>query len=302
MPANGLTLPAQHCFCAGRRALVEQLLGRLGDDPLTHEVLRHTFWSAAWCNGSGTPTFIFPFPYGPLFRFETIGFGPAPAGIQRIPPRHLRLPVTTNWFLDLAAQAAPDDYLAALSAKTRKQYRWLRNAYQREGVSIAPARTAADLAAFLDIYAQQRPDSRWLAKWRPGFLRLYAEFEKMGANASLLMRDREGRPVAGAMAYLTEAAINLHLLARWPGRLDKLSPGNYLVFDLINRALAGKTRPGLFLGPGEYDYKKMFLGQPLPVYRYEVLSVRNLAGLVKLYHRAWKNRRAAQAAAEAAVD
>ena len=58
--------------------------------------------------------------------------------------------------------------------------------------------------------------------------------------------------------------------------------------------LSENERPDFFfMGPGKYDYKAAFLGQPMAIYRLERNSLSNLFGLIRMYHRAARERRRA---------
>ena len=277
-------------YCAGRKELAEDILGECGDSPAVLEVLRRTLWSPAFYDPESTPTFFFPSRKW-RHRFEVIGFDSASEQVENVGGRYLRLRVNGNWFLPLAEYADADSYFRSLSKKTRKKLRWLRNSYESLRVECTGIGTRQELDEFLQLYLSQWPDSDWGRELREPLVEVYLAMGEQGRNCSCLLRDENGSAVAGALGYLTDRAFNLHMLVRRPGHLDKYSPGFFLTFRLIERFLRDEPRALFLFGPGEFGYKRTFLAQELPIYRYEARNWRNVHGVLRLYNRCRKQRR-----------
>ena len=277
-------------YCAGRKELAEDILGDCGDGPAILEVLRRTLWSPAFCDPDGVPTFFFPSRKW-RHRFEVVGFGRASGQVENVRDRYLRLRVNGNWYLPLGEYGDADSYFRALSKKTRKKLRWLRNSYEHLGVERTEIRTRSELEEFLQLYLTQWPESDWGRELREPLTEVYLAMSERDRNRSCLLRDENGEAVAGALGYLTDQAFNLHMLVRRPGRLDKYSPGFFLTFRLVERFLRDEPRALFLFGPGEFGYKRTFLAQELPIYRYEARNWRNVHGVLRLYNRCRKQRR-----------
>ena len=277
-------------YCAGRRELAETILGGCGDRREILEVLRRTLWSPAFCGPDGTPTFFFPSRKW-RHRFEVVGFDSASAHVENVQGRYQRLRVNGNWCLSLGEYGDADSYFRALSTKTRKKLRWLRNSYEHLGTECTEIRTRPQLDEFLELYLSQWPESDWGRELRGPLMEVYLAMGERGLNRSYLLRDESGDAVAGALGYLTDQAFNLHMLVRCPGRLDKYSPGFFLTFWLIERFLSDEPRALFLFGPGEFDYKRTFLARDLPIYRYEARTWRNVHGILRLHNRCRKQRK-----------
>jgi hypothetical protein len=279
-------------YCAGRKEMAVQMLAAC-QHPLTLEVLRRTLWSPACCQEDGVPQHFFPSVKWKQ-RLEVVGFQLLPLRVENIQGKFLRTQVSSNWYLDLTPYRQGNEFLDSLSKKAKKNLHWLCNVYPREKFSFVPIRTPDDLTTFLEIYLTQRPGSVWGKELREPLFRIYQELESMGKNRSFLLKDRDGQPVAAALGYEMDQSFNLHMLTRKPGLYDKFSPLFFFTFWLIQHVLADTEIPVFLFGPGEFEYKKRFLGQELPIYRYEQLSWKNFFGVLKLYRRYWKEKKKAQ--------
>ena len=287
-----VSLNIHEAYLSGRKELAEHLLNTLGHTPNVIEAVRRLFWSPAFCDADGLPQPILP-GGGSVRRLDVIGFEDRPPAVENIRNRFLRLRVTTSWFLPAPDYRSYEDYFAALSKKTRKRLNWMRNAFEREGASLTPARTEAELEEFLEIYRSQRPESAWVTTLKSTVVRVFRTLEEAGRNGSFILRDCRGAGVAGLFGFFTDRAYNACLLGRRPGDLEKYSPGYYLMAWSIRQHFAGRPQMYYLLGPGEEDYKKSFLAKPLPVYRYEVRTWRNAWAIARLYFRAKDERRKA---------
>ena len=200
--------------------------------------------------------------------------------------------MTTTWYLDLEAFDAPEAYFASLSPKNRKKLRWLRNAVPKLGMGISPLAGDGDFADFFQLYLAQFPQYRGREAELRGMREIYRLFDGQRRNVSRILRDENGCAVAAALAYRSGDAVFYTHLTRTSGAYDKYSPGYYLTYAFIAGLLASPERLKLFfMGPGFYDYKAALGGVPAPVFRYEKAAWSNLFGLIRLRHRAAKERK-----------
>ena len=285
----------QEAYCTGRKRLADELQAELAAYPHLLEVLRRTLWSPAWCGGDGVPDFFFPSRKW-RHRFEVIGFDCRPLGVEAVAGgQFLRAQTTSNWHLALAGYADGDAYLHQLSKKNQKKLRWLQNVYEREKIQFVPIKTREQLEEFMSVYVTQWPETNWATELKETLFAVYLYFEKAGVNRSFLVKDADGRTVAGSLGYLTDHGFNLHMLTRKDGMLDKYSPGYYLTYWLVRRVLNEERTEAFFFGPGAFEYKKSFMAQELPIYRYERRTWTNMLSILRLYNRCRKERRRQEA-------
>ncbi|NCC50840.1 MAG: GNAT family N-acetyltransferase [Spartobacteria bacterium] len=283
-------IDVQTGYCAGRQELAHALTDALAGDPHFPEVMRRMLWSPSWADAAGIPHAFYP---GKKWKYRTnvVGFEPCAVRLEEIDGTYLRVQTTTNWALDLQPYGNTEAYFAALSKKMRKQLRWLDNVYEREHITVAPVRTEKEILAFVELFRTQWPDSDWCGSLKRSFVRFFRALEEMGKNRGFLLRTRDGTDLAGIMGYMTEHAYNLDLLARRVGEMEKYSPGFYIAFWMVRYFLEEEHPAWIMMGPGEYEYKKRFLATPIPVYRYERKTWRNLPGLIRIKNRYRKEMR-----------
>ena len=205
-----------------------------------------------------------------------------------------RLCVTTTWHLDLSAFADAEAWFSFLSGKNRKKLRWLRNALPKLGATVSELATDAGFDDFEALYCAQFPKYRRGSPDMRGVRAICRELEESGHAFGRILRDRDGNALAAALAYTCGGALFYTHLTRARGEYDKYSPGYYLTYAAIAEVL--ETRRELkhfFMGPGEYDYKAALGGKPFPVFRYERAEWSNLFGLLRLRHRAARERKKA---------
>ena len=151
------------------------------------------------------------------------------------------------------------------------------------------------------MYLAQWPGADWCGALKESWFRVTLKLEEWGRNCSFLLREPGGTCLAASLGYLTDKAFNLHLLTHRPGAWDKYSPGFYLAYRLVREMLESHRAELFLFGPGEFDYKRTLLGEPLPVFRYETRTWLNLLGILKLRNRLRKERLRRQAASAAAA-
>lgn len=206
-----------------------------------------------------------------------------------------RLCVTTTWHLDLAGFSGAEEWFSSLSAKNRKKLRWLRNALPKLETRIVPLATDADFELFEQLYCAQFPKHALHSPEMRALREIYRELAASGKAVARLLLDRDGRALAAALGYINGTALFYTHLTRARGDYDKYSPGYYLTYAIIAEVLEKHPEvKHFFMGPGEYDYKAALGGKPFPVFRYERCGWRNLFGLIRLSHRAAKERRLAR--------
>ena len=284
-------------YLEGRGQLGAQCLELLKDLPEKERILSHVFWENLWCDEKGEVHSLFC-PADPGMRRNVQSFDdPRPPEITRCGSWR-RLAVTTNWALEMGKFGTFDAWFEALSAKTRKKLRWLRNALPKEGVSIVPVTGREGFERFEALYAAQFPKYAAGCPGNEGVRRIYEELERQGKSFSFLLLTRSGQPVAANLGYINGTSFNFTHLTRKSSGLDKFSPGYYLTFRIVEMLYAEHPEVEyFFMGPGKFDYKVAFLARPLPVYRYVKDSIWNLPELLRLRFRLGKERKRAQAEA-----
>ena len=280
-------------YLAGRGELYDRCARRLAAENLTHSALRHVFWGDFYADDAHLPVGVggAELPRG---GFTAPDFSsPVTHDIETVGDWK-RLCVTTTWHLDLRPFADAEAWFATLSAKNRKKLRWLRNALPKLGATVSELATEADYDDFEKLYCAQFPKYRPGSPDMRGLRAIYRELAETGNGFCRILRDRDGNALASSLAYTAGDALYYTHLTRTRGEYDKYSPGYYLTYAVISEVL--ETRRELerfFMGPGEYDYKAALGGEAFPVFRYERSGWRNLFGLIRLRHRAAKERKKA---------
>ncbi len=256
-----------------------------------------TLWSPAHVGADGRPAPFYAYDKW-KYRQEVVGFDCQPLRMERIGRSFLRLQINTGFYLPVTEHPDFRQYHNGLSSKLRRKLRGLDDFYREAKVQLVPARTAADFEDFAAIFNTQWPKDAWVNQLQPYLPKIYLRLEKLGRNRSLMLRDQHGVAIAGLLMYRTDHAVNWHLLSRRIGMLDKHAPGTYLVHRALQHFFDEGKETLLMFGPGDYEWKRRFLGRPYPVYRYEALDLRNLVGLAGLWKRLYEERYNAAAAAE----
>ena len=285
-----MTVP-QESYLDGRAELGKHCLELLQGTPGAKRILSHVFWENFWCDEKGTPQTLF---YdAPLAKKQNVqSFDTYTAPLIEKKGNFSRLCVTANWVLEMGSFDGLDSWFGALSGKTRKKLRWLRNALPKENISIVPIDSEDKFRLFEKLYSSQFPKYAPGGEDNNGVWKIYQELEKQQRNFSFLLLDAQGNPVAANLGYINGSSFNFTHLTRTASSLDKYSPGFYLTYWLIQELFT--TRPEVkcfFMGPGTYDYKPALLGKPLPVYRYVKISLFNLPELLRLRWRYKKELR-----------
>ena len=278
-------------YLAGREALYDRCARRLAAENLPHSALHHVFWGDFYADSSHLPVGLggAELPRGGFTAPDLAAV--VTHDIEQV-GAWKRLCVTTTWHLDLEPFADAEAWFAALSAKNRKKLRWLRNAVPKLGMRISPLATDADFADFTELYLAQFPQYRGREAELRGVREIYRLFDERGRGCSRILRDENGAAVAAALAYRSGEAVFYTHLTRAAGAYDKYSPGYYLTYAFIAGLFDAAEAPKLFfMGPGYYDYKAALGGVPAPVFRYERAAWSNLFGLIRLRHRAAKERK-----------
>ena len=278
-------------YLAGREALLSECAARLGELALPASALGMVFWDDFFADDAHLPVGLCGrIPPKGRFTLPDFASGVSPE-IERV-GEWRRLCVTTTWYLDLEVFGDAGAWFAALSPKNRKKLRWLRNAVPKLGMRISPLVTDADFADFFELYLAQFPQYRGREAELRGVREIYRLLDGQGKGCSRILRDENGAAVAATLAYRGGEAVFYTHLTRSSGDYNKYSPGYYLTFAFIDELFAAPERPGIFfMGPGYYDYKSALGGVPAPVFRYERAVWSNLFGLIRLRHRAAKERK-----------
>ena len=278
-------ISCQDAYLTGRAELALYCQQLIAGQAENRHWLTHVFWENAWCDTDGRPQYLFYQPES-WRRCNVQGFSACRQLAVETIDKYKRLQVTSNWVLPLHQYASAEQWFAELSAKNRKRLRWLRNALPKQKVEIVPLDNEEKFRRFESLFDAQFPRNQLGSDSSRSLWRIYQELIAMGKNFSWLMLDADGEAVAASLGFCQGQACNFTHLTRKPGLLDKYSPGLYLVYWMIEQLYALPQRPAyFFLGPGTYDYKPAFLAVPLPVYRYELNSWRNVFGLLRLYNR-----------------
>lgn len=275
-------------YITGRAELGKHCLELLGDTPEGRKILSHVFWENCLCDEKGElETLFFDSVPAKKFNVQSFDIWRAPA-IEKC-GKYQRLCVTANWVLEMGKYADLESWFAALSGKTRKKLRWLRNALPKENISIVPINSEERFRLFEKLYSAQFPKYTFGGRENNGVWKIYQELEKQQRNFSFLLLDSENNPVSANLGYIHGSSFHFTHLTRGASILDKFSPGFYLTYWLIQELF--RTRPEVkyfFMGPGTYDYKPALLGTPLPIYRYVRNSFCNLPELIRLR---WRYRK-----------
>ena len=279
------------CYLAGREALMTDCAERLASLALPLSALKAVFWDDFFADDAHRPVGLCG-KLPPKGRFTLPDFSAKVSPeIERV-GEWRRLCVTTTWVLDLEPFADAEAWFASLSPKNRKKLRWLRNAVPKLGMTVSPLAGDADFADFFELYLAQFPQYRRRAAELNGVREIYRLLEERGLARSRSLRDADGGAAAAALAYRSGGAVFYTHLTRAAGTCDKYSPGYYLTYAFIAELLTSADRAKVFfMGPGAYDYKAALGGVPAPVFRYERASLSNLFGLIRLRHRAAKERK-----------
>lgn len=261
------------------------------DDDVPH-LLEQVFWdNAALDADRSLKTFYAPLPERK--KFNAVSFDPADS-----PPEicdigsYAALRVTLHRVLTLGDFDDPEAFFAALSHKNRKKLRWLRNAVPALGAKIVPIENEDGLDAFEKLYAAQFPKHPAGCPANAAVRRIYREFHRCGRSFSFLLLAPDGEPLSAALSYLCGDNCCFTHLTRSRSEYDKYSPGYYLTFRMLTMLLAEHPEiKYFFMGPGDYDYKRAFLGEPFSIYRMERRAWWNWTGLLRLRFRRRKERR-----------
>lgn len=282
-------------FASRRRELISRAAKVIEAFPEKEKILETIFWENSWLDPQNN-IIDYYFEHDPNKKFNLATFDPMPekASVEKV-AGHRRLAVTSHRVLDLAPYPDSKAFFRALSQKNRKKLRWLKNAIPAQNVKIVPFDAANDFDDFENIYSTQFPKNAKGSARNQGMKAVYQDFFSDGTAAGWKMIytevGKEPIPIAFALGFFCGKGFYFTHLTRIEGVLDKFSPGFFLVFKLISELIDRETPPEIFfMGPGEYDYKRHFLGKPCAIYRYEKNSWCNLPGLIRLYHRAWKQK------------
>ena len=264
----------------------------LSDLPDTDHLLEHVFWTNALADTDGSlRTFYAPLPEKEKFNAASFDTADTLPVIEKC-GKFRRLRVTTHRVLNLGAFDGEESFFAALSQKNRKKLRWLRNTMPKLGCRVVPLETEEDFKLFEKLYCVQFP------KYTPGGVdnqavwRIYQIFIAQKRSFSFLLLDENGEPLAAALGYFNGKSYNYTHLTRSKGEYDKYSPGYYLTYCILMRILSEHPETEyFFMGPGEYDYKRAFLGVPFAIYRYVRSGVLNLPALLRLAFRCRKEQK-----------
>ena len=294
---------ARAAYCAGRRedaAAMREIIRDFGEP---ERRLEHVFWANAVMEADGKISSFYA-PLNVKKKFNAVSFDPADTRPEiRKTPDFACLRVTLHRVLELGRFAGPEAFFAALSPKNRKKLRWLRNAVPAQGIRIVPLEDAGQFDLFERLYSAQFPKYAAGGPDNAAVRAMYAEFRRQERSFCFLLVAPDGEPLAAALSYLTPDSCCFTHLTRGQTRYDKFSPGYYLTYRMLTELLA--NRPEIrffFMGPGDYDYKRAFLGTPLAIYRFERRSVFNLPGLLRLRHRLRKELKNWDASAAEVTD
>ena len=272
-------------YLGGRAELGRSCLELLEGLPEKEHILSHVFWENLWCDEEGELHSLF---YDPVLkgRQNVQSFDEeAPPEITRRGP-WLRLQVTENWVLEMGRFGSLEGWFEALSGKTRKKLRWLRNALPREGISIVPVSGREGFDCFEELYTAQFPKQARDGACREGVRRIYEALEAQGRSFSFLLRTGTGETAAANLGYIEGSSFNFTHLTRKSTELDKYSPGFFLTYKIVEMLYSEHPEVKFFfMGPGKYDYKPAFLARPLPIYRYVKNTFWNLPERLRLRFR-----------------
>lgn len=278
-------------YISNRRELIERCQKLLKDIPECEKILESVFWEKIYIgNSGGLQCFYGKIPEKQ--RFNVLSFDPYPetVAISKV-PGFQRLAVTSHRVVDLSEYPDSKTFFQALDHKKRKQLRWLKNALPAQGVAIEPICKMDDLDKFEMLYSRQFPKNGIGSARNCGLKKIYMELLNSGIGRGWIMYDVDHRAIAAALGFFCGDGFNFTHLTRLAGALDKFSPGFFLVFKILNELLDEHPECRyFFMGPGEYDYKRNFLGKRMAIYRYEPDCWGNFLGLLKLRNRARKEK------------
>ena len=278
-------------YLAGREALMSACAERLEKLSLPASALKAVFWDDFFADDAHLPVGLCG-RIPPKGRFTLPDFSSGVSPEIEAVGEWRRLCVTTTWFLEMENYAGSEAWFSSLSPKNRKKLRWLRNAVPKLGMRISPLVSDADFADFFTLYLAQFPQYRGREAELRGVREIYRFFDEQGRGRAQMLRDENGVAVAAALAYRSGDAVFYTHLTRMAGAYDKYSPGYYLTYAFIDGLFNAPETPKLFyMGPGYYDYKAALGGVPAPVFRYERAAWNNIFGLIRLRHRAAKERK-----------
>ena len=278
-------------YLAGRTELYDRCARRLAAENLPHSALHHVFWGDFYADDAHLPVGIggAELPRGGFTAPDLASS--VTHDIEKV-GAWKRLCVTTTWYLELDPFADAEAWFSSLSAKNRKKLRWLRNALPKLGATVSELATEADYDDFEKLYCAQFPKYRPGSPDMRGLRAIYRELAAAGSAFCRILRDRDGNALASSLAYTAGEALYYTHLTRTRGEYDKYSPGYYLTYAVIAEVLESRRElKHFFMGPGEYDYKAALGGTAFPVFRYERAGWGNLFGLIRLRHRAAKERK-----------
>ena len=233
-------------------------------------LLEHVFWSNTVLDSQGG----LQLQYGTLparKKFNVISFDSA----ETVPEvetagKFWRLRVTQHRVLNLKQFSDEDAFFSALSPKNRKKLRWLRNTMPKLGCKLIPLETYEDFRLFENLYCSQFPKYSIGCSENQAVWQIYQEFIRQKRSFSFILLSEKNEPLAASLGYFSGSSFNYTHLTRCKGEYDKYSPGYYLTFCVIMRILSEHPSVNyFFMGPGEYDYKRAFLGTAFSIYRYE---------------------------------
>ena len=278
-------------YLDGRSELGKHCLEIAGNTPAGRRILSHVFWENFCCDDKGDmQAFLHDLPPGKKLNVQSFDRWKAPA-IEKC-GGYYRLCVTANWVLEMEKFGDLEAWFSALSGKTRKKLRWLRNALPKENISIVPIDSEERFRQFEKLYSAQFPKYPLGGEENNGVWKIYQELIKRKQSFSFLLLDAAGNPVAANLGYINGSSFNFTHLTRGSSGLDKFSPGFYLTYWLIQELFNDHPEVKcFFMGPGTYDYKPAFLATPLPIYRYVRNSFFNLPELLRLLWRYKKELR-----------
>lgn len=283
-----------NAYLENRAALRNECAALLREQGLPEKFVSDVFWEDFLCDEEHIP-FSVSGAALPGKKFNAPDFfSEVKGGVERV-ARWKRLCVTTTWLLNLRSFRTQEDWFESLSPKNRKKLRWLRNAVPKLGAQVRPLESEADFDLFESLYSVQFPKHAAGSPENRALRILYRRFIEEKRSFSRLLLAPDGSALAACLAYVNGNSLYYTHLTRTRGEYDKFSPGYYLTYAVIRELLEGHPEISFFfLGPGEYDYKNALGGTPYPVYRYERNTVLNLFGLIRLYHRAAKERASAK--------
>ena len=281
-------------FSLQRAELIARASQVIAAFPDQEKILETLFWENSWCDKKGNILDQYhPHFADKKFNLATFEAMPEVAEVEKVPD-YRRLAVTSHRVLELTPYPDSEAFFRALSQKNRKKLRWLKNALPAQNVKVVPFDAEKDFDDFEDLYSTQFPKNAKGSARNEGMKAIYKNFFSDGTAAGwkmLYTADGKTIPIAFALGFFCGKGFYFTHLTRSEGVLDKFSPGFFLAFQMISDLIDRETPPEmLFMGPGESDYKRHFLGKQFAIYRYEPDSWRNLPGLIRLYHRAWKQK------------